>query len=101
MSVVEGTDGGVTIRVKAVPGAKREQVAGVLGDRLKIKVSAPPEGGKANAAICALIAKRLGVKLDAVSVVRGMTNPEKVVRVEGVSVEGVRGAFGVCGEDDS
>ncbi|MCA9272712.1 MAG: DUF167 domain-containing protein [Phycisphaerales bacterium] len=91
MSVVEETDGGVTIRVKAVPGAKREQIAGVLGDRLKIKVSAPPEGGKANAAICALIAKTLGVKAGAVSVVSGMTNPEKVVRVEGMSV-------GVAGE---
>ena len=91
MSVVESTDGGVTIRVKAVPGAKREQIAGVLGDRLKIKVSAPPEGGKANAAICALIAKTLGVKAGAVSVVSGMTNPEKVVRVEGMSV-------GVAGE---
>ena len=87
--------------MKAVPGAKREQVAGVLGDRLKIKVSAPPEGGKANAAICALIAKRLGVKPGAVSVVSGMTNPEKVVRVEGVSAGGVREALGVLGEDDS
>ncbi len=90
MSIVESTEGGVLIRVKAVPGAKREQVAGVLGDRLKIKVSAPPEGGKANAAICALIAKKLGVKAGAVSVVSGMTNPEKVVLVVGVEAEVVR-----------
>lgn len=95
MSIVEDTDGGVLIRVKAVPGAKREQIAGVLGDRLKIKVSAPPEGGKANAAICALIAKALGVKAGAVSVVSGQSNPEKVVRVEGVSVESVREVLGV------
>lgn len=95
MSVVEGTDGGVTIRVKVVPGAKREQIAGVLGDRLKIKVSAPPEGGKANAAICAIIAKTLGVKAGAVSVVSGMTNPEKVVRVEGVLAASVRDALSV------
>lgn len=95
MSVVERTESGVAIRVKAVPGAKREQVAGVLGDRLKIKVSAPPEGGKANAAICALIAKALGVKPGAVSVVSGMTNPEKVVRVEGISVKVVREVLGV------
>lgn len=95
MSVVESTDGGVTIRVKAVPGAKREQIAGVLGDRLKIKVSAPPEGGKANAAICALIAKTLGVKAGAVSVVSGMTNPEKVVRVEEVSLDEAVRAFAI------
>ncbi|MCB9836019.1 MAG: DUF167 domain-containing protein [Phycisphaera sp.] len=83
------------MRVKAVPGAKREQIAGVLGDRLKIKVSAPPEGGKANAAICALIAKTLGVKAGAVSVVSGMTNPEKVVRVEEVSLDEAVRAFAI------
>ena len=95
MNVVEETDGGVFIRVKAVPGAKREQVAGVLGDRLKIKVLAPPEGGKANDAICALIARTLGVKAGAVSVASGMTNPEKVVRVEGVSSDAVRQALSI------
>ncbi len=95
MSVFEPTEGAVLIRVKAVPGAKREQIAGVLGDRLKIKVSAPPEGGKANAAICALIARTLGVKAGAVSVVSGMTNPEKIVRVESVSLEGVRECLGI------
>ncbi len=84
MSVVESTEGGVIVRVKAVPGAKREQIAGVLGDRLKVKVSAPAEGGKANAAICALLAAALGVKKSDVSVETGATNPEKVVRVIGV-----------------
>lgn len=90
MSAFEETQGGVLIRVKAVPGARREQVAGLLGDRLKVKVSQPPEGGKANAAICALLAQKLGVKASAVSVVSGHGNPEKVVRVEGVTIESVR-----------
>ena len=85
--------GGVLIRVKAVPGAKREQVAGLLGDRLKVKVSQPPEGGKANAVICELLARNLGVKAGAVSVVSGHGNPEKVVRVEGVTPERAREAL--------
>ncbi len=74
-------DGGAVIRVKAVPGASRDQIAGVLGDRLKVKVAAPPEGGKANKAICALIAKALGVKTAQVEIVSGATNPEKIVRI--------------------
>lgn len=78
------------LSVKAVPGAKRDEVAGVLGERLKVRVSQPPEGGKANAAICALLARELGVKRAAVSVVRGTSSPEKVVRIEGVSAETVR-----------
>ena len=50
-------DGGdVLIRVKVVPGASRAGIAGVLGDRLKVRVSAPAEGGRANKAVCAVIA---------------------------------------------
>lgn len=93
MSAIEETEGGVLIRVKAVPGARREQIAGLLGDRLKVKVSQPPEGGRANAAICALLAQKLGVKASAVSVVSGQANPEKVVRVEGVTPERAREAL--------
>ena len=80
------SDGAVLIAVKAVPGAKRNQVAGVLGERLKVSVSQPPEGGKANRAICALLAKELGVRPSAVSVVRGESSAEKVVRVEGIGI---------------
>lgn len=78
------------ISVKAVPGARRDEVAGLLGDRLKVRVSQPPEGGKANAAICELLAEELGVKRAAVSVVRGAASPEKVIRIQGVSAEMVR-----------
>ena len=80
-----GSDGAVLIAVKAVPGAKRDEVAGVLGERLKVRVSQPPEGGKANRAICELIARELGVRASAVSVVRGTSSAEKVVRVEGLN----------------
>ncbi len=81
------SDGAVLIAVKTVPGSKRDQVAGVLGERLKVRVSQPPEGGKANRAICVLLAKELGIRPSAVSVVRGESSAEKVVRVEGVSME--------------
>lgn len=82
-----GSDGAVMIAVKAVPGAKRDEVAGPLGERLKVRVAQPPEGGKANKAICELLAKELGVKPGAVSVVRGTSNAEKVLRVEGLSLD--------------
>lgn len=73
----------VDIRIKAVPGASRDAVAGMLGDRIKIRVSAPPEGGKANKAIESLIARELGVKPSQVAVVAGTTHPEKTIRVTG------------------
>lgn len=51
---VRGDD--LLLRVKAVPGSRRDEVAGLLGDRLKVRVAAPPENGRANAAIRELLA---------------------------------------------
>lgn len=82
--------GGVLIAVKAVPGAKRDAIVGRLGERLKIRVSAPPEGGKANKAICALLAAELGVRPQDIEVIRGHASPEKTIRVAGVSADDVR-----------
>ena len=60
----------ITVRVH--PGAKREALRGRLADgALRVDVSAPPEGGRANAAVCALIADALGVRARDVRVVHG------------------------------
>src|SRR5688500_13727470 len=47
---LRATADGVEIRLKAVPGARRSQIAGVLGDRLKLRIAAPPADGQANRA---------------------------------------------------
>ncbi|MBC7835592.1 MAG: DUF167 domain-containing protein [Phycisphaerales bacterium] len=73
----------VLIAVKAVPGARTSEIAGRLGERLKVRVAAPPEDGKANRAICELLAGALGVRDADVSVVRGHGNAEKTVRIAG------------------
>lgn len=73
------------IAVKAVPGASRDAIAGPLGERLKVRVAAPPEEGKANDAICALLAARLGLAPRQVEVVAGRTRAEKTVRARGIT----------------
>jgi uncharacterized protein (TIGR00251 family) len=78
-------DGGVLVPVKVVPGARSDQIAGVLGDRLKIRVSAPPENGRANESVCRLIASALGVRRADVRVERGETSPEKTLLVSGTT----------------
>ena len=80
----------VLLWIKAVPGASRDQIAGVIGDRLKVRVSAPPEDGKANKAISKLLAKALGVKNAQVSIESGATNPEKIIRIAGVTTNDLR-----------
>jgi uncharacterized protein (TIGR00251 family) len=85
----------VLLAIKAVPGAKRDTIAGVLdmptGPRLKVRTSAPPEGGKANKAICKLVANALGIKPASVTLVSGPSNPEKVLRIEGSSIDAING----------
>ncbi len=82
-------DGSLRLRVKAIPGASRSGISGVVGDRLKIKVAAQPEGGKANRAIIALLAERLGVRRRSVTLESGVASPEKTFRVEGATAESV------------
>lgn len=77
--------GSCLLHIKAVPGARRDEIVGALGARLKVRISAPPEDRKANKAICALIAGVLGVRAAAATVVRGPTNPEKTIRIVGIS----------------
>lgn len=80
----------VRVAIKAVPGARSDEIVGPLGDRLKVRVSAPPEGGRANEAICALLARALGVRQQDVEVVSGHGRAEKVVEVRGASESAVR-----------
>ena len=72
---------GLQLRLKVVPGASRNQLAGILGDRLKVRVAAPPEAGKANAAVLALLGQWLG-RTD-LEVVAGHTSPAKTIFIPG------------------
>lgn len=70
--------------IKVVPGASRDGCAGVIGDRFKVRVGAPPEGGKANRAVCRVIASFIGVRERRVTVESGHSCPQKVVRISGM-----------------
>lgn len=85
-NVVSSTTDGVIIRVKVVPGSSRDRISGLLGDRLKLAVAAPPEGGKANKAVCALIAQTLGIAKRDVAIIDGQTRPQKTIEALGVSL---------------
>ncbi len=69
--------------VKLVPGASRTEIVGPLGNRLKVRVAAPAEGGKANRALVELLREWLGVR--DVEIVAGRSSAEKTVRVLGLS----------------
>ncbi len=82
---METTAQGVVLAVKVVPNSSRDLIAGLLGDELKVKVSRPPEGGKANEAVVELLAGVLGIPAKRVAVVSGHTQARKRVLVVGMA----------------
>ena len=82
---IENIEGGVVFLTKIVPGSSQTRICGLLDGMLKIKISAPPEKGKANQRLLEFLAKQLGVKKSAISIISGQTNPVKQVQVLGVS----------------
>ncbi|MBI3637889.1 MAG: DUF167 domain-containing protein [Candidatus Rokubacteria bacterium] len=82
------TEARLSVRVQ--PRASRDEIVGWQGDVLRVRVGAPPVEGEANAAVAALLAKALGVRSSAVSLVRGERGREKVVRVRGLGLDEIR-----------
>jgi len=77
------------IAVKVSAGASRDRVLGEHDGAVKLSVSAAPERGKANRAVCALVAGTLGVAKSRVSIVAGETSRDKKVLVRGVDAAAV------------
>jgi uncharacterized protein len=82
------------IEVRLRPRGSSDELIGVRDGVLQARVTAPPVDGKANRALCRLIAKRLGVAPSRVSVVRGERSRDKLVRVEGVAAATLERALG-------
>ena len=76
--------------MKVVPGASRTRTLGVWNGALRVAVSAPAEGGKANAALVRYLAEMLGVSRSAVEVASGHGSPVKRVVVAGLGIEAAR-----------
>ena len=77
-------EGPVSINVKAVPRAARDEIVGWLGGALKIRVAAAPEDGRANAALETLLAAALGLGKSAVRVAAGHGSARKRVEIDGI-----------------
>ncbi|MFO0960254.1 MAG: DUF167 domain-containing protein [Isosphaeraceae bacterium] len=80
---------GAIVPVRAQPGAKRDAILGERDGSLRVAVSAPPDKGKANAAIACLLAQSLGVKGSQVELLSGQTSRIKRFLVVGESAESI------------
>jgi len=80
----QATCRGYALRLTVVPGARQTEVVGLLGDRLKVRVAAPPEKGAANQELLSFLAGRLGLSKSAFKLLGGQSRT-KVVEVHDLS----------------
>jgi uncharacterized protein (TIGR00251 family) len=84
-----------TLKVRLQPRARRDEILGERGGALLVRLTAPPVEGRANEALCRLLARRLGVAPTSVTLIRGARSRDKVVRVEGLSSAEIVTALGL------
>ena len=83
---------GVRIRVQVNPRSSRNQVTGWEDGTLSMKVTAPPVEGAANKAVCEFAAEVLGIRKSRITLVSGQSSREKVLEVEGLSLDEIAAA---------
>jgi uncharacterized protein len=81
------------LTVRLQPRARRDEILGERNGAVVIRVTAPPVDGRANDALCRLIAKVAGVAPSRVEIVRGHASRDKVVRVAGIDEEELHRKF--------
>lgn len=84
------TDDSILFNIRVVPRASRSEIVGTIDGALKVRISAPPVDGAANAEVIKLFAKAFGVGRSAVTIVSGETSKTKRVRVDGGSATRLR-----------
>ena len=84
---IERTPDGVRLRIRVQPRASRTEVAGLHGDTLRVRLSAPPVDGAANEALLRFLAEKLSVRRSAVQLISGETSRSKLVSVAGIDVD--------------
>ena len=93
--------GGVVVSVHVQPGARADVAAGSFDGRLRVKVAAPADDGRANDAVTALLARLLGVRRSDVTLVSGRTSRRKDVIVQGLTLQAAQAIVARLVGDDA
>ncbi len=80
---------GVSLAIKLQPRASANEIAGPLGNELRVKVTAPPVEAAANEALIRLLAETLDCPRSRVEILRGQTSRHKVIKLHGLSADAV------------
>jgi len=85
---------GVLVKLHAQPGARRNQIVGEHNGALRVAVTTPPDKGKANEAILALLSEFFHLPKSAISLVRGTAHRQKTFLLQGLDEDTVRQSIG-------
>ncbi len=88
------SDGSLLLKLHVQPRAAQNRIAGLQGEALKLRLSAPPVDGKANKAVLAFLADLFSLPKSALSLKSGQQSRQKTVLVSGVSEEFIRDTLG-------
>ena len=95
MSWIQTTRDGVILTLRATPRSSRDEIAGIAGEALRIRLRAPPVDGKANKALLCLLADTLNVPRNRLQILGGETNRNKRVFVSGLNEQEARRRIGL------
>jgi uncharacterized protein (TIGR00251 family) len=87
---IQAVAGGVLLRLRVQPRASRDEVVGLHGDAVRIRLRAPPVDGAANEALVRFLSEQLQVPRSTVQLTSGQTSRSKVVMITGADLEQVR-----------
>jgi hypothetical protein len=98
VGMIRAVDAGVTLAVRAQPGAKRTAITGVYGDgavaQLKVAVQSPPVEGRANSALIVFLAETFGLPKNQIEIVSGELSRSKVFLLRGVTAARAKALLG-------
>ena len=85
MLLISETKEGILFNIRVIPRSSRCEVAGIYGEALKVKITAPPVEGKANEECIRFLSRFLGVKRKQLTIVSGAASKNKRVSVAGIT----------------
>lgn len=92
---IQECDKGLIFTVKIIPASSRTTVSGLLDGMLKIKLSSPPQKGKANKSLIELLASQLSIKNKNIKILSGLANEIKNIHILGISADTLKYKLGL------
>ncbi len=93
--ISETSSGSVLLQVMVQPRASKDQVVGIHGNHIKIRLTSPPVEGAANKALVKFLSKKLKIPASKITIKRGQRARQKLLEVEGASAKDVKKKLGI------